>query len=79
MRQGMSAGIGMQDKATTGGRDDRAMVTVVMHRRCWLRGRNASLVFCCGAGDETEGLQRGNRERRRCMRANLVLAGVAVT
>lgn len=27
MRQGMSAGIGMQDKATTGVRDDRAMVT----------------------------------------------------
>lgn len=70
----MSAGIGMQDKAASGGRDDGAKVTVVMHRRCWLRGRNASLVFCCGA----EGLQGGNRERRRCMRANLVLAGVAV-
>lgn len=74
----MSAGIGMQDKAASGGRDDRAKVTVVMHRRCWLRGRNASLVFCCGAGEETEGLQGGIRERRRCMRANLVLAGVAV-
>lgn len=78
MRQGMSAGIGMQEKATRGGRDDGAIVTVVMHRRCCLRGRNASLVFCCGAGEETEGLQGGNRERRRCIRANLVLAGVAV-
>lgn len=43
-----------------------------------VRARNASLLFCCGPGDETEGLRGGNRERRRCVRVHLVLAGVAV-